>query len=83
MMDRVMPTGRHHLGHGNNQRPGHPLLFDNGVQTTRVSVLIGNHQLIGAAQIKRVSVPNGEHRARSHGSEECVLHLQGHSQGHP
>ena len=38
-----------------------------------MSVLVGNHQLIGAARIKRVSVPNGDHQAlgscRSHGSE--------------
>ena len=63
MMDRVMPTGRHHLGHGTNQRPGHPLLGDHGARTKRVSVLIGSHQLIGATRIKRVSVPNGDHRA--------------------
>ena len=51
-----------------------PLLGNNGVRTKRASVLIGNHQLAGAAQIKRVSVPNGDHRVpgihRSHGSEE-------------
>ena len=32
---------------------------NNGVRTKRVSVLIGNHQLNGAAKIKRVSVPKG------------------------
>ena len=39
--------------------PGH--LGDHGIRTKRVSVLIGNHQLLGTAQ-KRVSVPNGDHR---------------------
>ena len=75
-MNGVMPTGKHHLGHGTNQ-PGHLHLGNNGVRAKRVSVLIGNHQLSGAAQIKRVSVPNGDHRVpgshRSHGSENEYL----------
>ena len=74
MMDRFMPTGRHHLGHVTNQRPGHPPLGDAGDRTKRTGVLTGSHHLIGTARIKRVSVPNGDHRApgthRSHGSEE-------------
>ena len=86
-MVRVKLTGSRHLGHGTHQRPGHPLLGDNGVRTKRVSALFGNHQLIGTAQIKRESVPNGDHRApgshRSHGSEDCVPHLRGHFQGRP
>ena len=64
----------------------------------RVSVLICNHQPIGVAQTKRVSVPIGSQligtaqmkRARlrhgshrSHGSEEWVPHQRGHLQGHP
>ena len=65
MMDRATPTGRHDLCHGTNQRPGHLLLGDNGDRTKRVSVLIGDHQLIGAAQIKRVNDPNGDHRVPS------------------
>ena len=39
-----------------------------------MSVLIGNHHPIGAAQTKRLSVLDGDHRVpgnrRSHGSEE-------------
>ena len=56
-------------------------------RTKRVrSILSGNHQLLGTAQ-KRVSVPNGAHRAsgshHSIGSEERVLHLHEHFQGRP
>ena len=69
MMDGVMPTGKHHLSHGTNLHLG-----NNGVRTKRVSALIGKPQLIGAAQIQRVNVPNGDHRVpgshHSHGSEE-------------
>ena len=43
-VDRVMPSGRHHLGHGTNQRPGHPLLEDNGIRMKRVSVPNGDHR---------------------------------------
>ena len=42
--------------------------------TKRVSVLMGNHQPLGAAQTKRLRVLDGDHRVlgnrRSHGSEE-------------
>ena len=48
-----------------------------------VSVLIGNHQPIGAARTKRVNVLDGDHRVpgsrRSHGSEGP--HLRGHYKG--
>ena len=74
MMDRVMPTGKHHFGHGSNLWLGHLHLGNDGVRTKRVSVLFGKHQLIGAARIQRVIVPNGDHRVLgrhySHGSEE-------------
>ena len=46
MINGILPNGNHHLGHGNNQRPGlrlHLLPGKNGAQTKRVSVLIGNH----------------------------------------
>ena len=63
MMDGVMSTGKHLVGHGNT-----------GVRMRRVCVLIGNHQLIGAAQIHRVNDPNGNHlfsgSHHSHGSDE-------------
>ena len=77
MMNGIMPTGNHHLGHGNNQWPGlrlhlHP--GNSGARTKRMSVLIGNHQPTGAAQTKRVSVLDGDHRVPgsrlSHGNEE-------------
>ena len=46
---------------------------NSGARTKRVSVLMGNHQPIGAAQTKRVSVLDGDHQVpgsrRSHGSE--------------
>ena len=52
-----------------------------------MSFLSGNHQLLGTAKIKRVSVPNGDHRVsgshRSHGSEVWVPHIRGRLQGHP
>ena len=39
-----------------------------------MSVLIGNHKLIGADEIQRVNVQNGDHRVPgshgSHGSEK-------------
>ena len=63
-----MPTARHHL------RPGHCRLGYSGVRTKRVSVLIGNQQLIGATRIQRVNDPNGDHRVpgshHSHGGDE-------------
>ena len=39
----------------------HPHLLpgENGTETRRASVVIGNHQQIGATQTKRVSVPIG------------------------
>ena len=60
-MDGIVPNGNHHLGHGNNQRPGlhlHPYLIpgENGAQTRRVSVPIGS-QLIGTAQLEHVHPP--------------------------
>ena len=82
----VMPTGRHHLGHGTNQWPGHLHLGNNGVRTKRVSVLVGKHQLIGTAQIKRVSVLNGDYRVpgshRSHDREVEYLTYE-NIKGHP
>ena len=47
-----------------SRHPGHGLLHlllpgENGAQTRRVSVPIGNRQPVGVAQIKRVSVPIG------------------------
>ena len=69
-----MPTGKHHLSHGTKLSLGHLHLGNNGVRTKRVSALIGKPQLIRAAQIQRVNVPNGDHRVpgshHSHGSEE-------------
>ena len=45
-----------------------------GVRTKRVSVLIGNHKLIGAAQTHSVNDPNGVHQVpdshHSHDREE-------------
>ena len=77
MMNGILPNGNHHLGHGNNQWPGlllHLLPGKNGAQTKRVSVLIGNHQPIGVAQIRRVSVLDCDRRAHgshhSYGSDE-------------
>ena len=77
MMHGVLPIGNHHLGHGNNQRPALRLHFlpgKNGAEIRRVNVLIGNHQPIGTAQIKRVSVLDCDRRVlgshQSHGSEE-------------
>ena len=77
MMHGILPNGNHHLGHGNNQRPAlrlHLLPCKNGARTRRVSILIGNHQPIGTAQIKRVSVVDCDRRVHgshhSHGSEE-------------
>ena len=80
---RTLVDGSSHPG------PGllHPHLLpgEDGAQTRRVSVQIGNHQPIGVAQTKRVSIPIGSQligtaqmkRARlrhgshrSHGSEE-------------
>ena len=58
----------------------HLLPGENGAQTRRVSVPIGNHQPIGVAQTKRVGVPIGGQlietaqmkRARlRHGSHRC------------
>ena len=51
----------------------------------RVSVLIGNHQLVEQLGSKRVSVPNGRiigvpGSRRSHGTGERVPHLRGHVQ---
>ena len=76
MMNRILSNSNHHLRHGNNQRPGlrlHLLPGKNGARTNRVSVLIGNHQPIGTAQIKRVSVLDCDRRVHgshhSHGSE--------------
>ena len=50
----------------------------------RVSLLIGNHQPIGAARTKRVIGLDGDHRVpgsrRSYGSEGP--HLRRHQQGH-
>ena len=73
------PTGKHHLGHGTNLRPGHLHLGNTGVRTKRVSILIGKHHLIGAAQIQRVNDPNGDHQVPgshlSHDREERVPHL--------
>ena len=85
----------------NHPGPGilHPHLLpgENGTQKRRVSVLIGNHRPIGAAQTKRVSVQFGSQLIgtaqmksarlrhgshRSHGSEEWV-HRRGNLQGHP
>ena len=77
-MDRVVPTGRHHLDHGTN----HHLLGNNGVRTKRVSVPNGRpigvaqakrvsvtigSQMIGTAQMKSARLRHGSHR--SHGSE--------------
>ena len=79
----------HHLGHGNNQWPGlrlhlHP--GNRGARTKRASVLIGNHEPIGATQTNRVSVLDCDRRVpgshHSYGSEEWSPHLQGHLQEH-
>ena len=85
MMDEVMPTGKHHLGHGISLWLGHLHLGNNGVRTKRVSILIGKHHLIGAAQIQRVTDPFGDHQVpgshHSHDREEWVPHLQRHFKG--
>ena len=58
MRSGTQPDGSRHLG------PGliHPHLLpgENGAQTKRVSVLIGN-QLIGKARIKRARILHGSH----------------------
>ena len=64
-MDGIVPNGNHHLGHGNNQRPGlhlHPHLLPgkNGAQTRRVIVPIGS-QLIGTAQLEHTWLKYGSH----------------------
>ena len=74
MMDGVMPTGKHHLGHGTNLSARHLHLGNTGVRTKRANVPMGKHRLIGAAQIQRVNDPNGDHRVpgshHSHDREE-------------
>ena len=68
------PTGKHHLGHGTNLRPRHLHLGNTAVRTKRVSILMGKHHLLGAAQIQRVNDPNGDHQVPgshlSHDREE-------------
>ena len=69
-MNGILPNGNHHLSHANNQCPELRLHLQpgkNGALTKRVSVLIGNHQPIGVAQIKRVSILDCDRRA--HGSD--------------
>ena len=78
MMDEVMPTGKHHLGHGTNLWPGHLHLGNTGVRTKRASILIGKHHLNGAAQIQRVNDPNGDHQVPGSHHEEWVPHLYRH-----
>ena len=77
-----MSTGKHHLGHGTNLWPGHLHLGNTGVQTKRVSVLIGKHHLLGAAQFQRVNDSNGDHRVpgshHSHDRGEWGRHFQRH-----
>ena len=69
MTDRFFANGRHHLGINDLG-----IFCKNGFRTKRLSVLIGNHQLIGAARIERAAVLKGDHRAlgshRSLDSEE-------------